>query len=796
MKVENGVLLKVEEFDIRILEEKPNKFWKGVTAIGYGAFSHCSSLTSITLPSSITAIGGYAFTGCSRLTSITIPESVTEIGSWAFSNCSSLTSVTIPSSITAIGSYAFTGCSSLISVTILSSITAIGNDAFSNFSSLTSITIPESVAAIGDHAFSGCSSLTNVTIPESVTAIGDDAFRGCSSLTSITIPEGVTAIGKFAFSNCSSLTSITIPESVTEIGEYAFYGCSSLTSITIPSSITAIGGDAFLHCSSLTSITIPESVTAIGGRAFRGCSSLTSITIPEGVTAIGEFAFCGCSSLTNITIPESVTQIGKGAFYGVKNVKFKDVNISGDLLTPEVFEYIKNNPNADFKQMNRIYQLAKNKGLNINNFQEFINLCVNIGMIENKTKQVEIGKLKNGQPNLVPVSTIAYTFMQGILNHDDLNLSELHMHLQALKMDGYNQEFAKFVTNKTNWSDIKENLELLPRIYDWFKFRTELNLQQSNNSLLPTREEDRFKVLVYETSENGVDRMHWRAPTVEYLKKEFAQTKFSGIVTQRDKEIAESISKYNIYEQKHFDKAKEIDKEREESGVKDILAKPIKQDRIKSLDEYRERTRLLKEQILKDGSEILYDQIEDTSSVFTYEVLSKSDPANFSMGCMTSCCATLYGAGAGAMRAMIIHPDIQPLVIRDFDNNIISFGIIYVNRKEGYAVVNDFEVNKKYIGKDDKRKAIYDKAMEGVRAFVEEYNRENSQNPIKVVTCGRPSIPNWIALNDFIEKNPKSEILKAPNFNDFKYAGSGSWPGDWHRNQYVIWQMEEMENER
>ncbi len=605
---------------------------------------------------------------------------------------------------------------------------------------------------------------------------------------------GVEQIGDFAFDNCDDLTNIRIPDSITKIGDFAFQWCSSLTNITIPASVTQIGNYAFYNCFSLTNITIPNGVTKIKDFAFWRCSSLTSITMPDSITQIGKGAFSDCSSLTNITIPDSVTQIGNWAFSLVKNVKYKNFNISGDLLTPEVFKYIKNNPNADFKQMNRIYQLAKSKGLSEDNLQEFINLCVNIGMIEDKTKQVEIGKLKNGQPNLVPVSTMAHTFMQGILNHDDLNLSWLHMNLQALKMDGYNQEFAKFVMNKTNWSDIKENLELLPRIYDWFKFRTELDLQQSNNSLLPTMEENRFKVLVYETSENGVDRMHWRVPTVEYLKKEFAQTRFSGIVTQRDKELAESISKYNIYEQKHFDKAKEIDREREESGVKDILSKPIKQDRIKSLDEYRERTRLLKEQILKDGSEILYDQIEDTSSVFTYEVLSKSDPANFSMGCMTSCCATLYGAGAGAMRAMIIHPDIQPLVIRDFDNNIISFGIIYVNRKEGYAVVNDFEVNKKYIGEDDKRKAIYDKAMEGVRAFVEEYNKENSQKPIKVVTCGIS--PNWTAINDFIQKNPKSEILKAPNFNDFKYAGSGSWPGDWHRNQYVIWQMEEMENER
>ena len=61
--------------------------------IGDYAFSGCSSLTSLTLPSSVTLIGGHAFEKCSGLTSLTLPSSVTSIGSSAFEGCSGLTSV-------------------------------------------------------------------------------------------------------------------------------------------------------------------------------------------------------------------------------------------------------------------------------------------------------------------------------------------------------------------------------------------------------------------------------------------------------------------------------------------------------------------------------------------------------------------------------------------------------------------------------------------------------------------------------------------------------------------------------
>ena len=53
----------------------------------------------------------------------------------------------------------------------------------------------------------------------------------------------------------------------------------------------------------------------------------------------------------------------------------------------------------------------------------------------------------------------------------------------------------------------------------------------------------------------------------------------------------------------------------------------------------------------------------------------------------------------------------------------------------------------------EKRESIYHKAMQGVVAFVKEYNRENPKKPIKKVTSGIS--PNWTVINDFISQNSK-----------------------------------------
>ena len=252
--------------------------------IGNYAFSDCSGLTSLILPSNVTSIGYSAFYGCIRLTSLTLPSSVTSIGSSAFEGCRSLPSLILPSSVTSIGSSAFYGCSGLTSLTLPSSVTSIGWATFSGCSGLTSLTLPSSVTSIDGRAFYGCSSLFGLTLPSSVTSIGSSAFEACYGLFSLTLPSSVTEIGESAFRGCRSLASLTLPSSVTEIGESAFEGCIRLASLTLPSSVTSIGKSAFEGCSGLTSIYVSwESPLSIDASTFKDANTGKCILyVPKG----------------------------------------------------------------------------------------------------------------------------------------------------------------------------------------------------------------------------------------------------------------------------------------------------------------------------------------------------------------------------------------------------------------------------------------------------------------------------------------------------------------------------------
>ena len=361
-----------------------------VTRIGDHAFSHCTGLTSVTIPNSVTEIGLQPFFGCLNLTDIIVdPEnsSYCSIDGVLYDkevsiliNCpeGKKGSLTIPGSVTTIGINAFLACSNLTDIIVdpeNSSYCSIDGVLYDKEVSVLikcpegkkgDLNIPSSVTTIGDYAFYYCERLKSVTTPNSVKTIGQWAFAYCTGLTSVTIPYSVKTIGDNVFYYCEGLKSVTIPNSVKTIGQWAFAYCTGLTSVTIPYSVTTIGNSAFLACSNLTDIivdsenssycsidgilydkeasvlincpgkkegepTIPGSVTVIGSNAFSFCAGLTSVTIPSSVKTIGNEAFSACTGLTFVTIPNSVTIIGDYAFLSCTGLT--SVTIPGSATT-------------------------------------------------------------------------------------------------------------------------------------------------------------------------------------------------------------------------------------------------------------------------------------------------------------------------------------------------------------------------------------------------------------------------------------------------------------------------------
>ncbi len=279
-------------------------FEKGsrLKTIGNNAYYRCTSLTSIEIPASVETIEKKAFMHCSSLATVTFEKGsqlktiAGDSYDGAFSDCSSLTSIEIPASVETIGKEAFKRCSSLATVTFEkgSQLKTIGGGYSSS----------SHFGTYSDYygAFSDCTALTSIEIPASVETIEATAFKRCSKLTTVTFEKGsqLKTIGggysssyyHGAFSDCSSLTSIEIPASVETVEAAAFSDCSQLATVTFEkgSQLKIIGGGysssyyygAFLGCSSLTSIEIPASVETIEATAFKRCSKLTTVTFEKG----------------------------------------------------------------------------------------------------------------------------------------------------------------------------------------------------------------------------------------------------------------------------------------------------------------------------------------------------------------------------------------------------------------------------------------------------------------------------------------------------------------------------------
>jgi hypothetical protein len=211
-----------------------------VTSIASNAFSWCTSLTSVTIPTSVTKISSSAFAGCTALQSVYIHNYVTSIGSHAFDGCTSLSYAYIGSAVTSIGDYAFNNCAILSALTIGTAITAIGKYAFYGCRSISALNLPATLKTIGAQAFYGCTGLSSITVnattPPTLTISDDQPMFSDSTLSnaSLYVPKGYTktykaATGWSAFARIvdigtSAVDDVTIDHNISRQDIYTIHG--------------------------------------------------------------------------------------------------------------------------------------------------------------------------------------------------------------------------------------------------------------------------------------------------------------------------------------------------------------------------------------------------------------------------------------------------------------------------------------------------------------------------------------------------------------------------------------------
>ncbi len=335
-----------------VIAEKYN----GVTvnAIAPDAFSGCTDITEVDIPSGVRTIGEAAFAGCTSLKEVSIPSSLTTIGAGAFYNCTSLQSISIPSKVNNIGALAFYNCKSLADIDMKGNMTAIADKTFYGCESLAFIVFPKTVTTVGASALEGCvnligieapfigankegganahlgylfGSVNNSGVPASLRTVrltnannvGAGAFSGCEGITSVVLDKGISIIGNSAFKGCTGLTEMDVPSTVTNIGSKAFEGCVNLESMSLPfigaSKEEArnfylgyiFGASNYQENADYVPAKLSEleitSAKTVETNAFYACGNLTSVSINSGVEKIGSAAFVGCDSLESLVVP-------------------------------------------------------------------------------------------------------------------------------------------------------------------------------------------------------------------------------------------------------------------------------------------------------------------------------------------------------------------------------------------------------------------------------------------------------------------------------------------------------------
>ena len=580
--------------------------------------------------------------------------------------------------------------------------------------------------------------IKNIVLGNKIRFIEEGAFNECVNLERIIFPKEVIRIEKKAFATCPNLKQIEIIDEDTDIFPDTFVDSTLKYFYKLKNNKRLLASKDYPQeeCEYVLDMqSLYDAYAHYNVNILRKQSTAYKEAISDFAKKLNKYDMIWNISFVETLLKNSMTTALE--FLNESDLRFFSNEISLKLYNETYHEEEYTNPN---------FKITFDYG--------FLKFVKALGCFENYRWQDKFGKDSEYYRSQKSCSLLAKFLKSGAITYRNAE----HI-FRLLPVDFVCcQDFVNFISVKDEKGDFA-NLKML------------INLEENYSGIFSEIMQNfeivkSFRTII--TNDGKVKNISWK----DAIEKFYAFQMY-GDWADENPEYALLFASKNI----DANCAKRAKHLIEHAKLKDIpnhiLNKPINEMTIKEQIE----TLISKQNNLLKDSKVLVNSVYD--KMFTYEMLEKHNPINAVIGAFCSCCAVIDRVeyGSDIAKNSIINPDIQNMVVRDKNGDIVAKGALYVNREHGYAVFNDFELN--YIYKKDEkiepgvyrsspdsihsiqREKIFETFMRGTYAFVYEYNKQNPDNPLKKVLVGL----GYNRLREYCERYPKNNcLLEVPEF--------------------------------
>lgn len=322
--------LTYDSFVYEIVDEK-------IVITGYNGTD-----TTVTVPSTINdipvvVISESAFKGNTTITSITVNEGIEDIGASTFENCTSLATISLPSTITHMGEKAIYNTAyyndesnwKLKKSDSSSDDLNIGGSGVQDTITWEDVLAPELEYLYLGTTLIECQFSGIYRINAGTLLIADGAFKGSENATKIVFPSSLVAIGDYAFEGCLGIETFDISENISfsasSIYNTGFYNNSE----NWENGVLYMGTRA-VGTSEKTGETVIKDGTI---QIISGALGSKDAVIPASVTSISANAFTNTENVTIFgytdTYAKTYADENSITFVDLNTVTKGDVNFDG-----------------------------------------------------------------------------------------------------------------------------------------------------------------------------------------------------------------------------------------------------------------------------------------------------------------------------------------------------------------------------------------------------------------------------------------------------------------------------------